>query len=84
MTTRAKIWNDAIRAAAEAARRRDRIGREFVPGSLWDKIKEETERDILKLMIDEKVGDKQPSDPEDRDWQKGGYGWPPFLRRWHE
>lgn len=53
--TRAQIWNEAIKAAAEAARRRDKIGREFVPGSLWDKIKEETETDILKLLVDEEV-----------------------------
>jgi len=56
--TRAQIWNEAIRAAAEAARRRDRIGREFISGSMWDKIKEETERDILKLLMDENAGDE--------------------------
>lgn len=72
---RSNHWNEAIRAAAEAARRRDRIGREFVPGSLWDKIKEETERDILKLLVDEEASDVPPP-PEDRDRRKGGFGWP--------
>lgn len=49
----ARIWNEAIEAAAKAARALDRSGREWVPGSLWDRIKEDTARDILKLKIDE-------------------------------
>lgn len=32
---------DALREAAEAVRRHDKTGREWVPGSLWDSITRE-------------------------------------------
>lgn len=53
MPTRTQIWNDAIRAAAMVAEAPDRSGREWVPGSLWEAIRIDTARDILKLLIDE-------------------------------
>jgi hypothetical protein len=49
---RTEIWNEAIEAAALTAEAPDRIGREWVPGSLWDAIKKDTASDIRKLKID--------------------------------
>jgi hypothetical protein len=51
--SRAQIWNEAIRAAAKVTETPDRGGREWVPGSLWEAIRIDTARDILKLLIDE-------------------------------
>ncbi len=51
------LWNEAIEAAAKAARAPDRAGREWVPNSLWDVIKQDTARDILKLKINEPKGE---------------------------
>jgi len=62
MTTRAQIWNEAIRAAAKAAEAPDRAGREWVFDSVWDHIKKDTARDILKLLIDEGNGDQAESE----------------------
>lgn len=51
--TRTQTWNEAIRAAAMVAENPDRSGREWVPGSLWEAMRIDTARDILKLLIDE-------------------------------
>jgi hypothetical protein len=48
-----RIWNEAIRAAAKTTETPNRAGREWVPGSLWEAIRIDTARDILKLLIDE-------------------------------
>lgn len=57
----AQIWNKAIRAAADAAARPDKRGREWVPGSLWDTIKRETQRDILTLIVEKNANDEDRS-----------------------
>jgi len=51
--TRTQIWNEAIRAAAMVAETLDRGDREAVPGSLWEAMRIDAARDILKLLIDE-------------------------------
>lgn len=53
--THADVWNEAIEAAAVAAEAPDRRGREWVPGSLWDAIKQDTASDIRKLKQDDQA-----------------------------